>query len=167
MWGALLVLAAAVAFGVLTSHSRRAEAAPPPSDRPVAIVKTPEPRGEMEGRKHGDEAQTGPIREIDAQLKALRDEYKSQMDPLQTQIKALRDKYDPQIKDLEAKRKDLVLANESPELRALSEDEDKQLAALADQEKTEVDALRQKFSDQRKALRTSFDEKRKELKAAK
>lgn len=166
MWGALLVLAAVVAFGILASHGRRAEAAPPPTDRPVAIVKTPEPRGD-EGRMRGNDAQSGPIRDIDAQLKALRDEYKSQMDPLQAQIKALRDKYDPQIKDLEAKRKDLVLANESPELRALSEDEDKQLAALADQEKTEVDALRQKFSDQRKALRASFDEKRKELKASK
>jgi hypothetical protein len=166
MWGALLALAAVVAFGILTSHSRRAEAAPPPADRPVAIVKSPEPRGD-EGRKHGDEAQSGPIHDLDAQLKALRDEYKSQLDPLQTQIKALRDKYDPQIKDLEAKRRDLVLANESPDLRALDEDQDKQLAALADQEKTEIDALRQKFSDQRKALRASFDEKRRELKAAK
>ena len=109
----------------------------------------------------------GPIKAIEDQIHAVRQQYKTQADPLESQLKALRDKLDADLKPLEAQRKELIEQAESPELRALNEDETSQLAAISDKEKAEIDKLRASYEDQKHALRQTFEQRRRDLRVAK
>jgi hypothetical protein len=102
------------------------------------------------------------IHDLDVQIKALRDQYKSQADPLQAQVKSLREKLDADLKPLEDERHDLVERDKSPAIRALDDDEAAQLAAMADHEKADVEKVHQGYTEQRTALKASFDQKRRD-----
>ena len=103
------------------------------------------------------------IADLDSQIKTLRDQYHSQLDPLESQVKALRDKFDPQIASLEDQRRVLVEATKSPQMRALDDEETAELKQLGDQEKTEVDKVRQRFADERKEVQAKYKERRQDL----
>ena len=103
------------------------------------------------------------IADLDSQIKALRDQFHSQLDPLETQVKALRDKFDPQIASLEGQRHDLVEAAKPPDVRALDDQETAELKQLGDQEKSEVDKVHQRFADERKEVQEKYKQRRQEL----
>jgi Skp family chaperone for outer membrane proteins len=103
------------------------------------------------------------IKELDLQIRTLRDQYKAQADPLQAQVKLLRETLDADLKPLEDERHELVLRGESPSLRELEVDETGQLAALADREKADVEKVHQQYAAERATLKASFDAKRREL----
>src|SRR5439155_1584469 len=69
------------------------------------------------------EERSGRVRELDAQIKALRDQYHAALDPLESQIKALKEKFEPQIQALEDQRRDLVESGKPPAIRELDEKE--------------------------------------------
>jgi len=110
-----------------------------------------------------DEGRRAQIRDLDAKIKSLRDDFKAQADPLQTQLKALREKLEADLKPLQDQRKMLVEQGESPGLIALDQDEASQLASLADQEKAEIEKVRQRYEDQKKQLQADFQKRRQEL----
>ena len=121
------------------------------------------PEGAAPGAPQAPPAAVDPqVRELDDRIKALREEFHSQLDPLQAQVKALHDKYDPQLKDLEQQRRTLVEQAKPPEIQQLDQQEDTDLAALADREKAEIDKLKQRFTDERKELQQRYAERRKE-----
>ena len=103
------------------------------------------------------------IAELDAQIKTLKEQYHSQLDPLQEQVKALKGKFDPQISSLEDQRRDLVEAAKPPRIRELDEQEAAELKQLGDEEKTELDKVRQRFADERKQVQEKYKEKRQDL----
>jgi len=103
------------------------------------------------------------IADLDSQIKALREQYHSQLDPLETQVKALRDKFDPQIASLEDQRRSLIEDAKTPQVRALDDQEAAELKQLADQEKEEIDKLRQTFADQRREVQAKYKERRQQL----
>ena len=103
------------------------------------------------------------IADLDGQIKTLREQYHSQLDPLEAQVKALRDKFDPQLASLEGQRHDLVEAAKSPDMRALDDQEASELKQLAELEKSEVDKVHQRFADQRKDVQDKYREHRQEL----
>ena len=109
-------------------------------------------------------AQDPQVAQLDQQIKAAREEYHSQLDPLQAQVKALREKYDPQIRSLEDQRWTLVEQGKSPEMQQLDAQERSALAALAEHEKADVDAAHQRCADQRRELQQKYADRRKELK---
>ena len=108
-------------------------------------------------------SQDPQVVQLDVQIKAMRDEYHSQLDPLQAQVKALRDKYDPQLKSLEDQRWTLVEQGKTPEVQQLDAQEKTDLAALADREKAEVQAVRDRYTTQRKDLQQRYAERRQAL----
>jgi septal ring factor EnvC (AmiA/AmiB activator) len=103
------------------------------------------------------------IADLDSQIKALRDQFHSQLDPLEAQVKSLREKFDPQLAALEDQRRDLVEASKPPEVRALDDQETAELKQLGDQEKSEVEKVRQRFADERKEVQAKYNERRQEL----
>ena len=107
------------------------------------------------------------IAEIDAQIKALREQFHAQLDPLEAQVKALRNKFEPQISALEDQRRELVESGKPAEIRALDEQEAAEMKSLADQEKTEIEKVRQHFADERKEVQAKYQQRRKELHGAK
>lgn len=107
------------------------------------------------------------VAELDAQIKALRDQYKAEIDPLEAQVKAVRGKYDAQINTLVDQRKELVESEKSPEIRALDEQEAADLKTLADQERAEIEKVRQKYGDMRKDIQAKYQRRRQELHGAK
>ncbi len=158
-----LVLAtalAALAWSAAPSpapHPAPATGAPAvaPGGHPVAV-----PEGPGTSSSDPDKAR---IKEIDEQIRSLREQFKSQADPLQAQLKSLREKLDTDLKPLEDERRELVRRGESPALQQLDDDEAAQLAALADKEKADVEKVHQDYAQQRAALKASFDQKRREL----
>ena len=103
------------------------------------------------------------VAELDQQIKAMRDEFHNQLDPLQAQIKALREKYEPQIQSLVDQRDGLVEQGKSPSLQQLDAQEKSDLAALADREKADLEGVRQKYTDERHALQQKYADQRREL----
>jgi uncharacterized phage infection (PIP) family protein YhgE len=112
---------------------------------------------------HTTSPQQVQIKALDAQIHTLRQEFKTEADPLEAQLKGLRDKLDSDVKPLESERHELVEQSETPDLRALDADETGQMTALADREKADVEKLRQSYAAQRSALKQSFDQKRHDL----
>jgi len=148
----LITIAAALAMrgGIPAAHAantRTTESVPATAVAPSTAAAAKDPR----------------IADLDGQIKALRDQYHSELDPLETQVKALRDKFDPQIASLEDQRRGLVEATKSPQVRALDDQEAAELKQLADQEKTEVEKVRQRFADQRKDVQAKYKEQRQAL----
>jgi hypothetical protein len=103
------------------------------------------------------------IKALDQQIATLREQFKSQSDPLQAQVKSLREKFEADLKPLVDERHDLVERGKSPALRDLDADEASQLAALADREKAEVEKVHQDYAQQRATLKAAFDQKRRGL----
>src|SRR5690242_13019343 len=62
----------------------------------------------------GGPAADPQVRDLDARIQALREEFHGKLDPLQAQVKTLRDQYEPQIKDLEDQKKTLVEQGKPP-----------------------------------------------------
>ncbi len=157
----LLALTVLAVWGTRARVSLAAPAAPrAPAERPA---KDRMPEAAAPGAPQGAAAAVDPrIKELGDRIKALRDEFHSQLDPLQAQVKALHDKYDPQIKDLEEQRKTLVEQAKPPEIQQLDQQEDADLAALADRERAEIDKVRERYTDERKDLQQKYAERRKE-----
>jgi hypothetical protein len=152
---ALIVLMAVAAIGAAQSI------------RPAAVLVEVVPNGRPAPPTHEHSSSTtspdqARIHDLDLKIKALRDDFKSQADPLQAQLKSLREKLDADLKPLEDERHDLVERGKSPAIQALDADEATQLAALADHEKAEVEKVHQNYAEQRTALKASFDQKRRE-----
>jgi hypothetical protein len=100
------------------------------------------------------------IHDLDLKIKALRDQFKAQADPLQAQLKSLRETLDAELKPLEDERHDLVERGKFPAIQALDAEEVTQLAALADHEKADVEKVHQGYAEQRATLKASYDQKR-------
>jgi len=119
---ATALVALATRSGVPAAHAARASVAPASGSEPSpAAPATPA-------------AKDPRVADLDNQIKSLRDQYHSELDPLETQVKALRDKYDPQIAALEDQRHTLVESTKSPQVRDLDDQETAELKQLADQE---------------------------------
>lgn len=156
----LLALVVVVALGdaqsLMTGATRRAalvEVVPSGRTAPPPGVRSERPDNPDQAR----------IKVLDQQIAALREQFKSQADPLQAQVKGLREKLEADLKPLVDERHDLVERGKSPALRDLDADEASQLAALADREKAEVEKLHQDYAQQRSALKAAFDLKRRGL----
>ena len=107
------------------------------------------------------------IADLDAKIKALREQYKAQLDPLQAQVKELQTKYEMQITALEDQRREIVESGESADMRALEEQEAAEMKSIGDQEKAEIEKVRQRYDEMRKDARAKYQERRKELHLAK
>jgi TolA-binding protein len=148
----------------------RSIASPPPArglaaEQPRGVLR---PEGTAGGTAPNAGASLTPqIKELDGRIKALREEFHSQLDPLQEQVKALREKYEPQIADLEGQRKTLAEQGKSPEVQRLDAQEDAELAALVDREKAEIEKVKQRFADERKEIQQRYSDRRKELRGGK
>ena len=172
--GRIMLLAAAAAFSLwlLRGGVQAAQADPARAQGKDA--------GKIEGKadggapanpnaSHASGASPAPaardprVAEIDTQIKALRDQFTSQLNPLEEQIKALREKFDPQIKALQDQRREIVESGKSPEMRALDDQEQADLKSLADQEKAEIDKVRQHYDQMRKDIQAKYQARRKEL----
>jgi hypothetical protein len=114
-----------------------------------------------------DSDRRGEIRAIDEKIKTLRDEFKSQADPLETQLKSLREKFETDVKELQQQRQGLVEESESSDLRALNEEEASQLSALSDHEKADIDKIKQSYDAQREQVRQTYAPRRRDLNLAK
>jgi len=123
------------------------------------------PRTLPDAQPVGD-ARSAQIKDLEQQIKTLRDQYHSQLDPLQQQIKDLREKFDPQIKSLEDQRHDLIEAGKSPAMQDLDKQEANELASLSDQEKAEIDRVHQHFADTRKDVQARYQKEREALKGS-
>lgn len=135
-----------------------------------SLIAGPAAGARSEGR---DPAQTMPaggavqphdseIKQLQGQIKSLRDELHSQLDPLQSQIRALHEKYDPQIQGLEDQKKTLVEQGKPAAIQQLDRQEDAELAALVEREKTEVEKVHQQTATERKEIQEKYDARRKE-----
>lgn len=111
-----------------------------------------------------DDGRSAQIRQLDAQIKALRDQHKADVEPLQAQIKALNDKFQQQLDALQSQRLELVEAG-VPGLKELDAQETADLDALAAREKDELDKLHARYNDERKAIRDRYQQRRRELEA--
>lgn len=109
-----------------------------------------------------DDGRSARIKQLDAQIKALRDQHKADVEPLQAQIKALNDKFQQQLDALQAQRLELVEEG-APGLKELDEQETADLNALAAREKDEVDKVHARYNDERKAIRDRYQQRRREL----
>ena len=124
------------------------------------------PRGSAGHERDRDRApdpRTAGVRELDERIRQLRQEFHSQLDPLEAQIVTLRAKYDPQIQSLEDQRKALVEQNKPGAIQELDRQEAAELASLAEQEKSDLEKTRQHYADARKELKLRYDEKRKQV----
>jgi TolA-binding protein len=102
------------------------------------------------------------IADLDAKIKALREQYKAQLDPLQAQVKELQTKYEMQITALEDQRREIVESGESADMRALEEQEVAEMKSIGDQEKAEIEKVHSARRDAQGCLAPST-ERRKEL----
>jgi hypothetical protein len=155
----LFLALAGVAIWAVHASVVRAGAAS--TREPIArtgMQRLPEP-----GSRPNHDARSPELRDLDNRIKALRDDFHSQLDPLQAQIKSLRDKFDPQIHDLEDQRRALVEKGKPSTIQQLDQEEDHELADLSDREKAEVDKVKQSFAEQRRSIQQKYDERRKEL----
>jgi hypothetical protein len=163
--GWLIALLFTAGMLTLRASESSAQAAPKPVS-PTTIV-NPGPHHEPATNPAGQTAEAdrkAQIKAIDEKIKSLRDEFKSQADPLQSQLKSLRDKLDADLKPLEDQRKALVEQGESPELIALNQEEADQLTALAEKEKVEIEKLKQSYEGQKKDILANFQNRRQALK---
>ena len=100
---------------------------------------------------------------IDDKIATLREQFKSQADPLETQIKSMRDKFDADLQSLQDQRRAIIEQGESPELKSIDDDEVAQMATLTAREKAEVEKLRAHYNDERNQLRQTFQQRRRDL----
>ena len=114
-----------------------------------------------------DAERRGAIKELDDKIKALRETYKSQVDPLEAQVKSLREKFEADLKPLQDQRTQLVEEGQSPDLKSLNEQEAGQIADIDTREKADIDGVRKKYDDEKKQIRDSFAQKRHDLMAKK
>jgi hypothetical protein len=154
----LIIPAFALFVGVAASVANAVDQVPKPHEhgraRPVG-----EP-AETPATNPGQTTDTGPIHDLDQQIKAMRDEFHSKLDPLQQQITALKQQYEPQLKSLEDKRHDLVEAGKPQAIQDLDRQEASELAALADKEKAEIERVRQQYAEQRRDVQARYKEQR-------
>ena len=159
-------LALVLLIGIISAISSMAaptgKAPTPIHDTNTQQLAAPAPASyPADGERHAE------IKALDEKIKALRDQYKSQVDPLEAQVKSLREKFDADLKPLQDQRNLLVAEGESPELRMLNEQETSQIADLDSREKSEIEGIRGKYDSEKKQLRDSFSQKRHELLAKK
>ena len=79
----------------------------------IAMLAHPMPVGastESAALKHPEDSRRGQIKELNEQIRRLREQYEAQAAPLQAQLKALREKLDAEVKSLEAQREALYKA---------------------------------------------------------
>jgi len=154
-----MLAAAVLAVAALSSvHAGRvALAAPHGVQDAPGLAKRPEAAPPTDSR-------AGQIKQLDAEIKALRDRHKADVDPLQTHIHELNDKFQQQLDALQEQR--LALVEEGvPGLKELDAQETADLNALAAREKDEIDKLRARDNDERKAIRDRYEQRRRELEA--
>ncbi len=165
----LLVLALIVLVSIVAWAAHRGDAAPAAvkAAAMTPAMQKPPTAGTLPAEGSVDAERNARIRDLDAQIKSLRDSEHQQLDPLEAQIKALHEKFDPQIQTLADQRKDLVESGKPDNIRALDEQEASDLAALADREKADIDKVRSDYAAQRKAIQQKYDEERKALRSAK
>ena len=109
----------------------------------------------------GTKTDNPQLLELDHRIKALREDLRSQLDPLEAQVKGLHEKYDAQIKDLVQQRKTLVEQGKPSAIQQLDVQEDGELATLADREKAEIEKVKESFAEQRKEVQRRYDDQRK------
>jgi hypothetical protein len=168
----LLVLSLVVLISIAAWAGHRGDAsAAPPAARAAAMTPALQSRPATAGTLPADGSvnaeRNARIRDLDTQIKSLRDSYHQQLDPLEAQIKGLHEKFDPQIQSLVDQRKDVVESGKPDNIRALDEQESSELAALADKEKADVDKVRADYGAQRKAIQQKYDDQRKALRGGK
>jgi hypothetical protein len=160
-WGAEAVIHSAAAAPIITPAAP-APGRPLPGEGPAttSIAPVADP-----GTTTPNEQRKAAIKALDLRIKRLRDDYRSQADPLEAQLKSLREKLEADLKPLEGERRSLVREGETPDLQALDDQEAEQLAALIDREKVEVERVRQRSAEEKKEIQASFQKRRQELRA--
>ena len=159
---ALVLLALAVVVAMGAAQSLTSGVGTPAALVVVVPLGQPAPSPGIRPETPGNPDQAR-IKVLDQQIATLREQFKSQADPLQAQVKALREKLEADLKPLQDERHDLVERGKSPALRDLDADEANQLAALGDHEKDAVERLHQDYAQQRSTLKAAFDQKRRAL----
>jgi septal ring factor EnvC (AmiA/AmiB activator) len=159
-----------ISTGVLMSLGGRLAAYPAPKAAPTPVrdtAPTNKLSAPMPASNPAGEARRAEIKALDEKIKSLREQFKSQADPLEAQVKALRERFESDLKPLQDQRTQLIEEGESPDLRSLNEQEISQIADLDAKEKAEIEKVRQSYDEQKKQLRESFQQKRHDLLAPK
>ena len=124
-----LLILGAVASSMAITCARMTSAAPSTasSRQPSLGIAATTPAASPAGRP--TDPRRAQIKQLDDQIRGLREQFHAQLDPLELQVKALRDKFDPQIKSLEQEVERLrqQFADERKEIHAKYDMRRKQL----------------------------------------